>query len=62
MIGIAIDLAPELPDRVGDKLQDQASIEVALHGSLSKRDLDFFKELLPLWFRKTNDQPNEARQ
>ena len=31
-------------------------------GSLSKRDLHFFKELLPLRLRKTNDQPGEARQ
>ena len=31
-------------------------------GSLSKRHLHFFKELLPLRLRKTNDQPGEARQ
>ena len=31
-------------------------------GSHSKRHLHFFKELLPLRLRKTNDQPSEARQ
>jgi len=52
-IGNAIHLAPEFHGKAGDKLQDQASSEVALLGSLSKRDLHFFKELLPLRFRKT---------
>ena len=61
-IGNASHLAPELPGRAGDKLQAQASSVAALHGSLSKRHLDFFKELLPLRLRKTNDQPGEARQ
>jgi hypothetical protein len=60
-IGNASHLASELPGRAGDKLQDQAASGVALHGSLSKRDLHFFKELLPLRLRKTNDQPSETR-
>jgi hypothetical protein len=31
-------------------------------GSRSKRDLHFFKELIPVRLRKTDDQPGEARQ
>jgi hypothetical protein len=58
----AIRLAPGLPGRAGDTLQDQASGGAAWRGSLSKRDLHFFKELFPLRLRKTNDQPGEARQ
>jgi len=54
-IGNASHLALALPGRAGDKLQDQASTVAAWSGSPSKRDLDFFKELLPLRFRKTND-------
>jgi hypothetical protein len=61
-IGIAIRRAPRLHDRAGDKLQDQASTVGAWHGSPSKRDLHFFKELLPLLLRNTNDQPDEAGQ
>ena len=61
-IGNASRLSPELPGRVGDKLQDQAASGVAWRGSLSKRDLHFFKELHSLRLRKTNDQPSEARQ
>jgi hypothetical protein len=61
-IGIAIHLAPELHGRAGDKLQGQVLSGVALLRFLSKRDLHFFKELLPLRLRKTNDQPGEARQ
>jgi len=61
-IGIASRLAPGLRGRAGDKLPDQASSGVGSLGSRSKRDLHFFKELLPLRFRKTNDQPSEARQ
>jgi hypothetical protein len=61
-IGNANRLFPELPGRAGDKLQGQASIVAAWHGSQSKRRLHFFKELLPLRFRKTHDQPGEARQ
>ena len=55
-------LAPELHGRAGDKPQGQALGGVASLGSPSKRDLHFFKELLPLRLRKTNDQPGEARQ
>ena len=58
----AIHLAPGLHCRVGDRLQDLASGVVTWLGSLSKRDLHFFKKLLPLRLRKTNDQPSEARQ
>jgi len=61
-VGNASRLAPELRGIAGDKLPDQASTVASLCGSLSKRDLYFFKELLPLRLRKTNDQPNEARQ
>jgi hypothetical protein len=61
-IGNASRLAPEPRGRVGDKLPDQASSGVALLGFLSKRDLDFFKQLFPLRLRKANDQPSEARQ
>jgi hypothetical protein len=61
-IGNASRLALGLPGRVGDMLQVQAASGAALHGSESKRDLHFFKELLPLRLRKTNDQPSEARQ
>jgi hypothetical protein len=60
-IGNAIHLAPKLHGRARDKLQGQALIVAALHGSPSKRHLHFFKELRPLWLRKTNDQPSEAR-
>jgi hypothetical protein len=60
-IGIASHLAPELPGKARDMLPDQASTEAAWLGSLSKRHLDFFKQLLPLRFRKTKDQPREAR-
>jgi hypothetical protein len=62
MIGNAIHLAPELQTKARDKLQDQVSSGAAWHGSLSKRHLHFFEELLPLRLRKTNDQPLEARQ
>ena len=61
-IGNASRLARGLPGRAGDKLQGQVSSVAALRGSLSKRHLYFFKELLPLRLRKTNDQPSEARQ
>ena len=61
-IGNAIHPAPGLPGRVGDTLQGQASTVGAWRGSLSKRDLHFFKELFALRLRKTNDQPNETRQ
>jgi hypothetical protein len=61
-IGIASRLAPKLAGIAGDKLPDQASTVAFLFGSLSKRDLHFFKELFPLRLRKTNDQPSEARQ
>ena len=54
-------LAPGLHGTAGDKLQDQASSGAAWLGSRSKRHLNFFKELLPLRLRKTNDQPSEAR-
>ncbi len=50
---IAIHLAPGLHGRGGDKLPEHASIGGAWRGSLSKRDLHFFKELHPLlipWF------------
>jgi len=57
----ASHLAPGLPGRADDMLQDQASDVAACLGSLSKRDLHFFKELLPLRLWKTNDQPSEAR-
>ena len=55
-------LAPELPGRACDKLQVQASSEAVLRGFLSKRDLDFFKELFPLRLWKINHQPSEAWQ
>ena len=61
-IGNASHLAPGLHGKVGDRLQGQASSVIALLGSLSKRDLYFFKELLSLRLWKTNDQPGEARQ
>jgi hypothetical protein len=57
----AIHHAPGLPCRAGDTLQDQASIVAAWRRFPSKRDLHFFKKLLPLRLRKTNDQPSEAR-
>jgi hypothetical protein len=41
----------------------ELAISVAsLPGFLSKRYLHFFKKLLPLGLRKTNDQPGEGRQ
>ena len=61
-IGNASRLAPGLRGRAGDTFLHQASSVAFLHGSQSKRHLHFFKELLPLRFRKTNDQPSEARQ
>ena len=61
-IGNASRLAPGLHGRAGDKLQGQAASGAAWPGCQSKCDLDFFKELLPLRLRKTNDQPSEARQ
>ena len=61
-IFIASNLAPGFPGRAGDKLQYQASSVAALRGFPSKRHLDFFKELIPLWLRETNGQPGEARQ
>ena len=61
-IGNASHLAPGLPNRAGDKRQDQASSGAAWHEFESKRHLDIFKELLPLRLWKTNDQPSEARQ
>jgi hypothetical protein len=60
-IGNASHLAPGLHGRAGDTLQDQASIVDALYGSVSKGYLRFFKELLLLWPRKTNDESGEAR-
>jgi hypothetical protein len=62
MIGNASRLAPTLHGRVAGKLQGQALGGVAWRGFPSKRHLHFFKELLSLRLRKTNDQPNEARQ
>jgi hypothetical protein len=47
-IGSANSLAPRLLGTAGDTLRDQAASDVALLGFLSKRDLHFFKELLPL--------------
>jgi hypothetical protein len=61
-IGIASRLAPRLHGTARDKLQVQAASVDALPGSLSKRNLHFFKELLPLRLGQTNDQPSEARQ
>ena len=58
----ASHLAPGLPGKADDKLPDQVSTVGAWRGSPSKCHLDFFKELLPLWLRKTNNQPGEARQ
>jgi hypothetical protein len=60
-IGIAIHLAPRLRGRAGDKSQVQASSVDVSHGSLSKRDLHFLKELLPLRLLEPNDEPSEAR-
>ena len=60
-LGNATHLAPGFRGRAGDKLQGQASNVAALLGSLSKRDLHFFKELLSLRLWKTNDQPGKAR-
>ena len=60
-IGNASRLVLKLHGRAADKLQDQASIVAVSRGSLSKRDLHFFKELPPLRLRKTNDQPGEVR-
>jgi hypothetical protein len=62
MIDNAIHLAPELHGKAGDKLRDQVSSVAVSRGSQSKRHLHVFKKLLPLWLRKTNDQPSEARQ
>jgi hypothetical protein len=61
-IGNASHLALGLRGRAGDKLRGQVSTEAGLHGFPSKRDLYFFKELLSLRLRKTNDQPGETRQ
>jgi hypothetical protein len=60
-IDIANRLAPKLPGKARDKLQDQAPSVFVSRGSLSNRHLHFFKKLLPLRLRKTNDQPGEAR-
>jgi hypothetical protein len=57
--GIASRLAPTLPRRVGDKLQGQASSGAVWDGSQSKRDLRFFRELLPLRLSKANHQSSE---
>ena len=56
-IGNASRLAPGLRGRAGDKLQGQASSVDVWHGSQSKRHLDIFQELPPLWHRKTEYQP-----
>jgi hypothetical protein len=61
-IGNASHLAPGLPGKAGDKFQGQAASGAAWRVSLSKPHLHFFKELLPLRLRKTNDQSSEARQ
>ena len=61
-IGNASRLAPGLRGRAGDKLQGQASSVDVWHGSQSKRHLDIFQELPPLWHRKTEYQPSESRQ
>ena len=58
IVGNASHLAPELPGKARDTLPDQAVSVAAWCGSLSKRHLDFFKQLLPLRLRKTNDQPS----
>ena len=60
--GNASHLAPRLRGGVGDRLQDQASIAVVLHGFRSKRHLDGFKELSYLRLRKTKHQPSQRRQ
>jgi hypothetical protein len=60
-IGNANHFAPGLPGRAGDKLQGQG-LSAACYGDRSKCDLHFFKELLLLRLRKTNDQPGEAGQ
>ena len=60
-IGNASHLAPGFHGRVGDKFRAQASTVTGWLGSQSKRHLHFFKELFPLWLRKTNDQPSEGR-
>ena len=57
----AIHLAAGLRGRARDKLQGQAATVAARLGSLSKYHLYFFKKLLPLQLRKTNDQPGETR-
>jgi hypothetical protein len=61
-IGSASRLAPGLRGRAGDKLQGQISSVAVSRGSFSKSDLHLFEKLLPLRFRKTNDQPDEARK
>jgi hypothetical protein len=60
--GNASRLAPTLHGKAGDKIPDQALGGVDLLGSLSKRHLHFVKKVFPLRLRKTDDQPNEARQ
>jgi hypothetical protein len=60
--GNASRLALKLHGRAADKLHGQGASEIALLGSPSKHNLDFFKKLLPLRLRKTNGQPGEARQ
>jgi hypothetical protein len=54
--------ASELSDIAGDKLLGQVSTVAVLRESESRRHLHFFKELLALRLRNTNDQPCKARQ
>src|SRR6266403_5607851 len=55
-IGNASRLALRLHGRAGDTLQGQASIVVVWHASPSNRQLDVFKQLLPLGLWKANYQ------
>jgi hypothetical protein len=59
-IGNASHLAPRLHGRVVDKSQAQASIAVALCGSVSKRPLRLFKKSFALRLRQTNDQTGKT--
>ncbi len=61
-IGNASRPSPGLYGRVGDRLQDQASIVAVWIEISSMGYLNTLKELLPLQDRKAEDQPREGRE
>jgi hypothetical protein len=61
-LGIASRLALALHGRAGGRLLAPAGSVAVWRGLQSKRYLNVFKKLLPLWQRKAEYQPSESRQ